>query len=369
MGRILDENGVMFRDETLVPIWEKVQAGTRLSFDDGMRLFDTGDLIAVGHMADWAKRRASGDEVFFVFNRQVNPTNLCVLSCKFCDFAAKPGDDHAYEMSMDEILGAVTEDITEVHIVGGHHPEWPFERYLEIVATIHERFPNSQIKAFTAAEFDYFEKRWKVPVPEALERLKAVGLRALPGGGAEVFSDRVRKELFPGKCTARRWLDIHQMAHRAGVPSNATMLYGHIETREERVRHMELLREAQDETHGFQVFIPLEYQTGETRLVPRQASAIENLKTIAVSRLMLDNIDHIKAYWVMMSEEAASMALNFGADDMDGTIGKELIAHAAKAESPVGVLRDRLVGLIKDAGKVPVERDALYGTVKVYASG
>ena len=172
MGRILDENGVMFRDETLVPIWEKVQAGTRLSFDDGMRLFDTGDLIAVGHMADWAKRRASGDEVFFVFNRQVNPTNLCVLSCKFCDFAAKPGDDHAYEMSMDEILGSLTEDITEVHIVGGHHPEWPFERYLEIVATIHERFPQSQIKAFTAAEFDYFEKRWKVPVPEALERLK-----------------------------------------------------------------------------------------------------------------------------------------------------------------------------------------------------
>ena len=297
----------------------------------------------------------------------MNPTNLCVLSCKFCDFAAKPGDDHAYEMTMDDIMGSLSEEITEVHIVGGHHPTWPFERYVEIVQTIHERLPHAQIKAFTAAEFDYFEKRWKVPVPEALERFKAVGLRALPGGGAEVFSERVRRELFPGKCTAQRWLDIHHMAHRAGVKSNATMLYGHIETHEERLRHMDMLRGAQDETGGFQVFIPLEYQTGETKLVPRQASAIDNLKTVAISRLMLDNVPHIKAYWVMMGEEAASMALNFGADDMDGTIGKELIAHAAKAASPVGLVRDRLVGLIRDAGKVPVERDALYNVVKVYA--
>ena len=366
MERLLDVDGVIFRDESLLPIWEKVRAGKRITVEDGAKLYRSPDFIAVGGMADWAKRRKSGDNVYFVFNRQVNPTNLCVLSCKFCDFAAKPGDTHAYELSMEEMLDSLHEEMTEVHIVGGHHPTWPFEKYVEIVAAIHKRFPKMQIKAFTAAEWDYFEKRWKVPVKEAMLRMKEAGLQALPGGGAEVFSDRVRKELFPGKAGWKRWIEIHQTAHRLGIPSNSTMLYGHIETIEERVTHMDILRKAQDETGGFQVFIPLEYQIGDTRLVARQASAIDNLRTIAVSRLMLDNFKHIKAYWVMMSEEAADMALNFGADDMDGTIGKERIAHAAKAASPIGLVREHLVELIKDAGKVPVERDALYNTVKVY---
>ena len=356
----------MFQDAGLVPIWEKVRAGQRLSVEDGVRLFESNDFIAAGRMADHVKRQKSGDEVYFVFNRQVNPTNLCVLSCTFCDFAAKPGDAHAYEMSMEEILGMLSDEITEVHIVGGHHPDWPFEHYEEILRAIHERYPSAQIKAFTAAELDYFEKRWKVPVAEALARFQAIGLKALPGGGAEVFSDRVRALLFPGKAGASRWLEIHRIAHNMGIRSNATMLFGHVESYEERVRHMALLRELQDETGGFQVFIPLEYQLSKTRLAERQASAIEDLKTIAVSRLMLDNFDHIKAYWIMMGEETAAMALNFGADDMDGTIGKELIAHAASATSPVGLARERLVRLIRDAGKVPVERNALYEPVKVY---
>lgn len=369
MGPVLDvKDGLMFQDRALIPIWDKVQAGERLSEEDGLRLFQTEDFIAVGRMADIVKRKKSGDHVYFVFNRQVNPTNICVLSCKFCDFAKKQGDEGAYEMTTEEVLGTLSDEIREVHIVGGHHPDWPFEHYEELLGSIHERFPNAQIKAFTAAEFDYFEKRWKVPVAEAIRRLKAVGLRTMPGGGAEVFSERVRKLLFPGKAGAERWLEIHRIAHGLGVRSNATILYGHIETYEERTRHMLLLRELQDETGGFHSFIPLEYQTGDTHLVERQASAIDNLKTIAAARLLLDNFDHIKAYWVMMSEEAAAIALNFGADDMDGTIGKELIAHAAKASSPVGLARERLVRLIRDAGKVPVERDASYQVVKIYAN-
>ncbi|HWO93357.1 MAG TPA: aminofutalosine synthase MqnE, partial [Dehalococcoidia bacterium] len=345
MVSTLHPDDVTFRDVALAPIWDKVRRGERLSLEDGLQLYDSPDFIAVGRMADYVKRQKSGDEVFFVFNRQVNPTNLCVLSCAFCDFAAKPGDAHAYELSLDEILASLSDEITEVHIVGGHHPTWPFERYEDILRAIHERYPDVQIKAFTAAEYDYFEKRWKVPVPEALARFKALGLRALPGGGAEVFSDRVRKLLFPGKVSAQRWLEIHRIAHQMGLKSNATMLYGHIETYEERLRHMVLLRELQDETGGFQVFIPLEYQINENHLATRQASAIDNLKTIAISRLMLDNIPHIKAYWIMMGEEAAGMALNFGADDLDGTIGHERIAHAASATSPIGLARERLVRL------------------------
>ncbi|MSQ31848.1 MAG: aminofutalosine synthase MqnE [Dehalococcoidia bacterium] len=367
MGPVLEVRDILFSDRTLIPIWEKVKAGERLTFEDGMKMLTTEDLPSLGNMADHVKQKKSDNFAYFVINRQVNPTNLCVLSCKFCDFAKKKGDEGAYEMTMDHILGMLTEEMHEVHIVGGHHPDWPFEHYLEIVKTIHEKFPNMQIKAFTAAEFDYFEKRWKVPVAEAMARLKEVGLRALPGGGAEVFSDRVRKILFPGKAGYTRWLEIHRTAHKMGLRSNATLLYGHIETFEERIRHMIMLRELQDETGGFFSFIPLEYQIGDTHLVPRQASAIDNLRTIATSRLMLDNFPHIKAYWIMMGEESASMALNFGADDMDGTIGKELIAHAAKASSPVGLAKEHLVRLIRDAGKIPVERDALYNKIKVYA--
>jgi aminodeoxyfutalosine synthase len=269
-------------------------------------------------------------------------------------------------MSMEEILGHLDEDTREVHMVGGHHPDWPFEKYVEIVSTIHRNFPNVQVKAFTAAEIDYFYRRWKVDPEESLAVLKEAGLRSMPGGGAEVFSDRVHKLLLPGKNTANRWLEIHSMAHRMGIPSNATLLYGHIETYRERVEHMIRLRELQDDTGGFLAFIPLEYQTGDTNLVPRQASAIDDLKTVAAARLMLDNFPHIKAYWVMIGEETASISLHFGASDLDGTIGKERIAHAAKAASPAGLARERMVNLIRDAGKVPVERDALYNTIRVY---
>ena len=362
--RVVD--GIAFMDTDLIPVWEKVLAGVRLSPDDGVLLLESPDLATVGRMAAHVNERLNGDRAYFVVSRHLNPTNLCVLSCSFCDFAKVRGDPDAYEMSMEEVLDHVDEDITEIHIVGGHHPTWPFERYVEIVSTIRQAYPHVQIKAFTASEIDYFWRRWKVPPEESLARLKEAGLQSMPGGGAEVFSDRIYKLLYAGKASPERWLEIHGIAHNMGIPTNATLLYGHIETYRERVDHMVLLRELQDEAPGFLAFIPLEYQVGDTQLVPRQASAIENLKTIATARLMLDNFPHIKAYWVTITEEAAAMGLRFGASDLDGTIGKERIAHAARANSPAGLTRDRIVNLIRDAEKVPVERDALYNVVRVY---
>ena len=317
-------------------------------------------------MADFKKRQVSGDKVFFVLNRHINPTNICVLSCSFCDFAKKKGDEDAYEMTVDEILNGIDDEMHEVHMVGGHHPTWEFDYYIEIVKSIREKHPDLHIKGFTAAEIDYFHRRWKIDPEESLSRLKEAGLTSMPGGGAEVFSPRVHKLLLPGKSKASRWQEIHKIAHKQGIKSNCTMLYGHIETIEERVDHFVQLRELQDETNGFLAFIPLQYQTGTTQLTDNPATPIDDLKMISIARLMLDNVDHIKSYWVTIGEETASIGLNFGADDLDGTIIKENIMHAAKAKSPGGLARDKMVYLIKEARKLPVERDALYNEVKVY---
>jgi len=353
-------------DQKLVPIWEKVQAGARLSFDDGLLLMQTPDLIAVGRMANWVKSRRHGDQVFFVINRYINPTNVCVLTCGFCDFAKHKGASGSYELTNEQILDLINEEIREVHIVGGHHPDWRFEHFEEMIRMIRQRWPHVQIKAFTASEIDYFWRRWKIPPEESLRRLQAAGLNTMPGGGAEVFSDRVWKLLFPGKAGPDRYLEIHRVAHRLGIRTNATILYGHIESDEERVQHLVRVREVQDEDPGFFTFIPLAYQISSHRLRERQASAIEDLKMIATSRLMLDNFDHVEAFWIDLGVECASMALNFGASDINGTLVEEKIAHAARAESPAGVTRQRLVHMIRDAGKVPVERDALYNVIRVY---
>lgn len=366
MERVLEVGEIVFQDRRLAPIWEKVRAGERLSLRDGVTMLATDDFPALGRIADHAKRKVSGDRVYFVLNRHINPTNICVLSCKFCDFAKKPGQADAYEMTIEDVLAQMDNDIREVHIVGGHHPSWKFEYFEEMVRRIHEQFPEVQIKAFTAAEIDYFWRRWKIDPEESLSRLKAAGLASMPGGGAEVFSDRVHKELLPGKANARRWGDIHRMAHAMGIKSNCTLLYGHIETFEERVSHLIQLREIQDDTGGFLAFIPLEYQVGTTKIVPRHTPPMDDLKMIATARLMLDNIPHIKSYWVMLGEATASLGLNFGADDLDGTIGKERIAHATLADSPAGLARQKMVRLIRDAGRIPVERDALYNVTRVY---
>ena len=368
MGRVLEIEGVEFTDRLLVPVWERVLAGKRLRLVDGMRVLETPDFAAAGRMADRAKRAKSADKVYFVLNRHINPTNVCVLSCRFCDFARKPGDPDAYEMSTQEILAQVGDETREVHIVGGHHPDWPFDRYEEIVGAIHGRYPDLQIKAFTASEIDYFWRRWKIEPVEALSRLKAAGVTSMPGGGAEVFSERLHRDLFPGKADAERWCAIHRAAHAMGIKSNCSLLYGHIETFEERVEHLVRLREVQDDTAGFLAFIPLEYQVGTTALRPRGTPPMDDLKMIAAARLMLDNVPHVKAYWVMLGEAVASVGLHFGADDLDGTIGKERVAHAAQAVSPAGLARERMVRLIRDADRIPVERDALYNEVEVYAN-
>jgi aminodeoxyfutalosine synthase len=344
-----------------------VRDGGRVSPRDGIVLFETDDIAALGRMADHVARRKNDDRVYFVINTHINPTNVCVLKCKFCDYVHSRNDAGAWEMTPDEILAHITPEMTEVHIVGGHHPDWTFEYHENYIRAIRKAHPDIQIKAFTAAEIDYFAKRWKLSVEEILDRLVAAGLNSMPGGGAEVFSSRVAKELrYTGKAQAARWLEIHGMAHARGIPSNATMLYGHIETCAERVEHLRLLREQQDASGGFLAFIPLEYQISLEKIVPRHASALDDLKTVAASRLMLDNFPHVKAYWIMLQEETAGVALNFGADDIDGTISRERIAHAADARSPAGLTRKALVRLIRDAGKTPVERDALYNEIMVY---
>lgn len=355
------------RDPRLLPIWDRLQAGKRLSREDGLRLFETSDLHGLGRMADLAKSRRHGDHVFFVLNRYINPTNLCVLSCRFCDFARRKGQEGAFENSIEDVLGMIKPGTREVHMVGGHHPDWPFEYFERMIEAIHAAHPETQIKAFTAAEIDYFWRRWKIEPREALVRLQKAGLSSMPGGGAEIFSPRLQKLLhYTGKADAGRWCEIHGIAHSLGIKTNATMLYGHVETLEERVDHLLRLREQQDRSGGFITFIPLAYQTGNTKLVSRQTPPTDDLRTIAASRLLLDNFPHVEAYWVMIGEATASLALHFGASDVNGTLEDEKIAHMAQAASPAGLATEQVLRIIRDAGKVPVERDALYNVVKVW---
>lgn len=359
---------INIKDKSLSPVWQKLQNGERLSLADGFVLYRTNDLISLGKMAQYVCRQKNGDAVYFVVNQKIEHTNVCVLSCEFCDFARKKGERGAYEMTTEEILSKLSPEIKEVHITGGMPSDWPWERYVDIVSSIHKKFPETDVKAYTAIEIDFFHKKFKMPIEEVLCQLKEAGLKTMPGGGAEVFSERVRAMLFHQKVGEKVWLDVHKTAHRIGIPTNATMLYGHIETIEERLIHLIKLREAQDETGGFLTFIPLTFQPGETGIKPLDTygSSIDDLKTIAISRLMLDNFPHIKAYWVMLTEEVAAVALNFGADDMDGTVGEEHIAHDAGAQSPMRLAKEKIIKFIKDAGKIPVERDVFYNPLKIH---
>ena len=353
------------RDARVAAAQRKLAALERLTQEDGVRLFDA-PLLELGRLADACARDRHGERVYFTVNRQLNPTNVCVLACRFCDYAKKPGAEGAYTMSEAQIRAHVDPEITEIHIVGGLHDKWRFEDYLDIIRWVKAEKPSLSVKAYTAVEIDFFCRLTRQPAEWVLERLREAGLDALPGGGAEVFSERVRREIFHQKIGAQRWLEIHEIAHRLGIPSNATLLYGHIETRAERVQHLILLRELETRAPGFFAFIPLAFQPGVTGLVRRQASAIEDLKTIAISRLMLDNIPHVKSYWIMLGQDTAAVAINFGASDLDGTIGEEKIAHAALARSPVGMAEEGMVQMIREAGKTPVQRDALYRVVREY---
>ena len=355
-----------FRDRALTPIWAKIERGERLSLEDGLALYATPDIIGLGRMAHAVQRRWSGDAVYFVLNQKIEHTNVCVLSCKFCDFAAKKGAPGAYEMTSQEILARLTPEIKEVHITGGMPPDWPWERYLDIVQTIHRHLPDADVKAFTAVEIDFFHKKFKMPIEEVLRQLKEAGVRTMPGGGAEVFSERVRKQLFNQKIGAKGWLDVHKAAHRLGIPTNSTLLYGHIETLEDRLEHLQMLRDLQDETGGFLAYIPLAYHPDDNELgreLKRQGTATtgwDDLKQLAVGRLFLDNFQHVKSHWIMVSQGLSQVALHYGVNDLEGTVVREKIYHAVGAHTPQAMTLDAILTLIRGAGKVPAERDSFY---------
>lgn len=318
-------------------------------------------LLELGRQAFDAKRARHGDRITFVQNRHVNPTNLCVYSCRFCDFASKPGDAHAYELTENQILDDLSfPRLTEAHIVGGLWPKWGFERSLGLIRKIRALYPHISVKAFTAVEVAYFARMERTNIDDVLRRMLDAGIELMPGGGAEVLSERVHKELYKDKIGPREWLAIHERAHRLGMPSNSSLLFGHIETDEEIVEHLFALRELQDRTGGFASFIPLVYQPGNSGLVDRMISAPRSLRVIALSRLVLDNIPHIKAYWPVLGEETAVAALNFGADDMDGTLGKERIMQLAGSDAPEAQTAEHMDRLIRLAGQEPAERDGYF---------
>jgi aminodeoxyfutalosine synthase len=355
-------------DSRLEPIAQKVLAGERLSFDEGVTLFRTHDLLAVGWLANFVREKRHGDICYFNVNRHINPTNVCVAHCRLCAFGRSPDAPGAYTYALEEIYQraaqGVSEGATEIHIVGGLHPTLTFDHYLEMIRGLKQRFPQVHLKALTMVEIGYFSRITKLTPREVLLRLKEAGVDSMPGGGAEIFNPRVRKVICDHKTSGRLWLDIARTAHQIGLRTNATMLYGHIETHEERVEHLLQLRELQDETGGFVTFIPLAFHPENTALahLPKP-TGIDDLKLIAVSRLLLDNFDHIKAYWIMLTPPVAQIALRFGADDIDGTVIEEKIYHDAGATTPQHMTRAALERLIRAAGRVPFERDTLYRPV------
>jgi aminodeoxyfutalosine synthase len=367
---MLPEN-FQIEDASLLPIAEKVLAGGRLSFDEGVTLYNSPDLLALGYLAHHVRVKLHGTRTYFNVNRHINPTNVCVASCKLCAFGRQPGAPGAYTMALEEAYRVAGENwseaITEFHIVGGLHPDLPFDYYLDLLRGLRQRFPGVHLKGFTAVEIGYFSHLTRLSIREILQRMKDAGLDSLPGGGAEIFAPAVRRVICDHKIGAYTWLKVHRLAHELGMPSNATMLYGHIESAEDRADHLLQLRKLQDETHGFQTFIPLAFHPANTELGKQvehtETSGFMDLKNVAVARLLLDNFPHIKAYWVMMTPRVAQVALRFGADDLDGTVVEEKIYHDAGAKTPQALTRPRLVRLIREAGCEPCERDTLYRPV------
>ena len=356
-------------DPRLEPIARKVMAGERLSYDDGLALYATHDLLALGWLANSVREKLHGDTTFFNVNRHINYTNVCVAHCRLCAFGRTKDDPASYTMSLEEAWKAAatgySEAVTEFHIVGGLHPDLPFQYYLDLVSGLKQRFPKVHIKAFTMVEIAYFARRAKLTIEETLRQMREVGVDSMPGGGAEIFAPHVRAVICDHKIDGSEWLDTARLTHKAGFRSNATMLYGHVESDADRVDHLVKLRELQDETGGFQAFIALAFHPENTPLDHLPApTGMSDLRQIAVSRLMLDNFAHIKAYWQMLTPKIAQIALRFGADDMDGTVVEEKIYHDAGATTPQGMTRTELCRLITEAGRVPVERDTLYRAVE-----
>jgi aminodeoxyfutalosine synthase len=359
---------LIITDQKLKLIADKVLAGERLSLDDGIALYRSPDLLAVGWLANHVREKRHGNITYYNVNRHINPTNVCVAHCRLCAFGRDPSAPGAYTFALDEIYQraaqGVREGATEFHIVGGLHPDLTFDHYLELVRGLKQRCPTVHIKAFTMVEVHYFSRIAKLSIEEVLRKMKEAGVDSCPGGGAEIFHPRVRKIICDHKTSGQMWLNTAKKAHEAGLRSNATMLYGHVETEEERADHLIKLRELQDETHGFVTFIPLAFHPENTALshIPKP-TGYADLRNIAVARLLLDNFDHIKAYWIMLSPSIAQIALRFGANDLDGTVVEEKIYHDAGAKTSEFTPRTELERLIRAAGRTPVERDTLYRPV------
>lgn len=354
-----------FMDSRLEPILARVRQGARLTRQDGILLYETPDLLGTGMIADTVRRARHGNIAYYVYNQHLNYTNICKNRCAFCAYAKDRQESGAYAWTLAQIeqhlMARIDEPVDELHIVGGLNESLGFDYYLDLLKTVKRIRPHAVIKAFTCVEIDYLSRVSGLGLDQTILRLREAGLEMMPGGGAEILNTRIHDALFPKKIDHARWIQIVKAVHRSGIRTNATMLYGHIETTEERVDHLITLREIQDETGGFSAFIPLAFHSQNTRLshLP-PTTAVEDLKAVAVARLMLDNFDHIKAYWVMIGEPLAQVALSFGADDLDGTIIEERITHTAGARSARGLTRDQMAAMIRSAGFDPVQRDSFY---------
>ena len=363
-------DNLRLRDPSLEPVAEKVLAGERLDRNDGLLASTTDDLIGVGRLANLVRERLHGDSTYFNINRHLNPTNVCVASCKLCAFYVPWREkDKGWTYTVDQAAEIAARDIdetvSELHIVGGLHPKLLVDYYEDLFRTLKRRFPWIHLKALTMVELDFIAKASRITLDDLIVRLRDAGLDSCPGGGAEIFAERVRDQICDHKTDGARWLDIARKVHAAGIKSNCTMLYGHVETAEERVEHLIALRELQDETGGFQCLIPLAFHPDNTALdyLPPTGGRLD-LQTLAVSRLVLDNVPHLKAYWIMLGEKIAQVALHFGANDLDGTILDERITHAAGGTAGTSMVRRRLERLITEAGRVPVLRDTLYRPIQ-----
>lgn len=359
-------------DKRMAEIAEKVEHGERLTLEDGVFLYESDDLLSIGQMANKANMRKNGRNVYFIENMSLYFTNVCEDRCAFCHFRRDEGEEGAYTLSPDEMLAYVAKHfhpgMREFHITGGHNTHVPFDYYVESIRALKTNYPDVTVKAYTGAEIDFFSRISGLSYKEVLQALIDAGLGTLPGGGAEILTERYRNKMNVEKATSDQWLEVHRTAHQLGLRTHATMLYGSIETKEERIRHMMQLRALQDETNGFMVFIPNAVQPANTGMgIKRRTSAFDDLKTIAISRLMLDNIQHVKAYFINLGTQLAQLAFTFGASDAHGTIVQERISHSAGALSPHGLTREELIHMIKGANRIPIERDTFYNEIKVYA--
>lgn len=356
------------RDPKLKDVGQKILTRERLDKDDGLALYETYDLLGLGRLANFIREQKNGNRAYYIVNQHINYSNICLNRCRFCAFGKDPDDPLAYEMSLKDIEDKVRErmddPISEIHIVGGIHPHLPFSYYREMLERIRALRPEVHIQAFTAVEIAHLAELAGKSLTETLSLLVESGLGSLPGGGAEVFSSRIRDSLCAKKLPSADWLTVCKTAHRLGIKTNATMLYGHLETAEERVDHLLSLRRAQDETEGFLTFIPLAFHPQNTELAHLTGTTgLDDLKNIAVSRLMLDNFPHIKSFWIMIGPKMAQISLSFGADDIDGTVIEERITHMAGAETAQAMTREEILHLIREAGRDPVERDTLYNEI------